>query len=329
MITVKAPTRIDLAGGTLDIWPLSVMFAPSVSINAAIDLYATVTARKTGRKGGAVIRSRQLGKAILYSPNTPEEKKTLFHRALDFMPADGWEFEAETMSPAGAGLGGSSALLIAFLRTLTAIRGMEEEKELTLETAKNIEARHLGIPTGVQDYVAALVGGVNAVLNLREGQVYENVDLPAAELERRIVLVYSGESRISGTPNWSMLKKAVEKDRATVSAFSAIAKNSTALLRTLSNGNWDKVGRHIDAESAHREKLAKGIITPALKKAFAAAKRAGGHPKVCGAGGGGCFIVWCTPSRRDAVAEAMTGRGLRVLPFKLAPLMTAPGDGEK
>lgn len=316
-ITAKAPTRIDLCGGTLDIWPLSAMFAPAMSINAAISLYATVTATKT-EKEGTVINARHLGAAITYDPATPEKKKTLFHRALDFLPAEGWHFEADTLSPAGAGLGGSSSLLIAFLKTLAKINNLKMSDGDLLDVAKNLEARHLGIPTGVQDYVAALSGGVNGVLNLHEGQTYERLDVPAAELERRVVLVYSGQSRVSGVPNWLMLKKAVEQDAVTRAAFTAIAKNSLALSTTLLNGDYNHVGKLIDVESAMREKLGKGIITPKLRRAFTIAKTNGGHPKVCGAGGGGCFIIWCAPEKKPAVAASMTKAGMRVLDFSVA-----------
>ena len=42
MIKSTAPTRIDLAGGTLDIWPLYLQFGNPPTLNAAINLYATV-----------------------------------------------------------------------------------------------------------------------------------------------------------------------------------------------------------------------------------------------------------------------------------------------
>lgn len=326
-ITAKAPTRIDLCGGTLDIWPLSVMFAPAISVNAATSLYATVTAAKSGKKG-AIIHAPHLGTVITYDPATPEKKKTLFHRALDFIPAEGWHFEADCLSPAGAGLGGSSALLIAFLKTLAKINNLKMADGDLLDAAKNIEARHLGIPTGVQDYVAALSGGVNGVLNLHEKQTYERLDVPAAELERRVVLVYSGQSRVSGVPNWLMLKKAVEQDAVTRAAFTAIAKNSLELSAMLLEGFYDRIGKLIDVESAMREKLGKGIITPKLRRAFAIAKKNGGHPKVCGAGGGGCFIVWCAPEKKPVIAAAMAKTGMRVLDFTVgAPQLKVTRGG--
>src|SRR5262244_663513 len=42
-ITAKAPTRIDFAGGTLDLWPLYLFFDGATTINAAINLFARAT----------------------------------------------------------------------------------------------------------------------------------------------------------------------------------------------------------------------------------------------------------------------------------------------
>ncbi len=41
IIESKAPTRVDFAGGTLDIWPLYLFHPGAVTLNAAISLYAS------------------------------------------------------------------------------------------------------------------------------------------------------------------------------------------------------------------------------------------------------------------------------------------------
>lgn len=317
MITEKAPTRIDLAGGTLDIWPLSVMFAPSASINVAIDLYAVVEARENAKLGAPVITTGD-GKITIYSPKTAEKKKTLFHRALDFIPVSGWEFSIKSSSPPGAGLGGSSSMLIAFLRALNRISGADFSIEEIMDAAKNMEARHLGIPTGLQDYVAALNGGVNALVNLKETRECRPLGISAVDVEKRVVLAYSGESRNSGVPNWLMFKRAVEREKATVSAFEKIAKNSLDVLSAITEGRLGRVGGLIDKEEKQRELLGRGVVTPAMRRVFAKVKKRGGHPKVCGAGGGGCFLVWCEPSRKDGIISTLEESGMRRLDFRVA-----------
>ena len=50
-IRASAPTRIDLAGGTLDIWPLYLFHEHAQTLNAAISLraHAEIAPRTDGR----------------------------------------------------------------------------------------------------------------------------------------------------------------------------------------------------------------------------------------------------------------------------------------
>ncbi len=316
MITVTAPTRIDLAGGTLDIWPLSAQFAPAVCINAAINLSATVEAVKTESANGVLINVAHLGKTIQYVKAAPERYKTLFHRALDSFPVEGWEFSVKSLAPAGSGLGGSSAVLIAFLRALFKIRGENPSRDSIIEFAKNIEARHIGIPTGTQDYIASLYGGINVLRMQSHTAVHEKLKIDRCELERRIVLAYSGSSRLSARANWLMFKKAVEKK--TEKIFQKIAENSLEVERALTAGDFAGAGPLLYAENRLRERLGASVIPAGLRRTFAAVRKKGGFPKICGAGGGGCFIVWCEPAQKPAIAELLENRSARLLPFRIA-----------
>ena len=62
-ITTSAPTRIDLAGGTIDIWPLYLFHEGAQTINAAISLraHAALDPRADGR---IVIRSEDTGAVV-------------------------------------------------------------------------------------------------------------------------------------------------------------------------------------------------------------------------------------------------------------------------
>ena len=55
-IEASAPARVDLAGGTLDLWPLHVLHPGSVTVNLAIDRRASC---RVGRAGEAVPRRRR------------------------------------------------------------------------------------------------------------------------------------------------------------------------------------------------------------------------------------------------------------------------------
>src|SRR6201987_12219 len=64
-IESKAPTRVDLAGGTLDIWPIYLFHPGALTINAAITRYAS-----------CVIETRPIGdkKVRLISLDTKREE---------------------------------------------------------------------------------------------------------------------------------------------------------------------------------------------------------------------------------------------------------------
>ena len=318
MVIVKAPTRIDLAGGTLDIWPLSVIFAPAVCINVAIDLYAQIKSERCRGINGIIIQTKDSGREVSYPRKIAETKKNLFDRTLEHLPLSGYRLNVDYQSPQGAGLGGSSALLIAFIRTLCLLGRKKMSNIEMLRLAQNIEARHLGIPTGVQDYVAALNGGVNAVENGIGGLAVERLKLKPLEIQKRIMLVYSGKSRVSGDFNWRNIKRALNGDRLTCNVFAKIAENSLSLRVALEKGNFSDAGALIGYENSLREKLGSQIVPARLKRIFEKIRRLGGHPKICGAGGGGCFIVWCEPGLRGDIASLIIKSRMELLDYRLS-----------
>ena len=200
----SAPTRIDLGGGTLDIWPLYLFHPGAVTVNAAIQLRAacTVTASDDCR---VWIVSEDTGRTLTADNwrelDTDGDTRLLSHIAR-FFEVEGVRISTRAASPVGAGIAGSSALNIAVCAALARWRGVTYSAEQLLTLAMNLEARTLGVPTGAQDYRPALYGGVSAIELDALGVRRVAVDVDPAELERRLVLVDSGDSRSSGINNW-------------------------------------------------------------------------------------------------------------------------------
>src|SRR5207245_8859272 len=108
-----------------------------------------------------------------------------------FAPKEGLLIETDSESPAGAGISGSSALMIA----TTAALARFTDRNLTLEQmrviAHNVEAQIIQVPTGCQDYYPALYGGVIAI-NLHADRIHrEAVPIIPEEIESRFVLAYT------------------------------------------------------------------------------------------------------------------------------------------
>src|SRR5690349_3084212 len=56
-IESKAPTRIDLAGGTLDIWPLYLFHEGALTVNCAITRYASCVIERARENSRRIVLS--------------------------------------------------------------------------------------------------------------------------------------------------------------------------------------------------------------------------------------------------------------------------------
>ncbi len=319
-VHASAPTRLDLAGGTLDIWPLYLHHDGAQTINAAISLRAScsVVARRDRRCG---LTSRDTGRSIettgwADAPDAPDFR--LPGRALRFFRVDGVDLTTRSDSPLGAGIAGSSALTVALCAALNAWTGSRRTPEELLTIAMNLEAQVIEVPIGVQDYRPALYGGISAVELRVDGVRRVALDVPAAQLERRIVLAYTGASRQSGINNWDVTKRHVDGDRRVFDSFERIRDIASAMRSALVAGDWPEVGRQIALEWDCRKGLAPGVTTPAIDRLMAIAGDAGAlASKVCGAGGGGCVLCFADPDRSAAVAHALRGAGMAPLDYRI------------
>ncbi len=312
----SAPTRIDLAGGTLDIWPLYLFHPGAQTVNAAIGQRAACTVSASPDRRLQIV-SEDTG-ASLYADTwrrlaTDGDNRLLAH-IVRFFEVDGVRIATRAASPVGAGIAGSSALAVAVCAALADWCRVDYPAEQLLTLAMNLEARTLGIPTGVQDYRPACHGGVAALELGPAGVRRIPLDVRPAELERRIVLAYSGDSRSSGINNWEITRRHIEGDAAIVAHLRRIAEIAAGTRDALTRHDWSALARHVRLEWRERQALAPGVTTPAIDRLFDAATAAGATAgKVCGAGGGGCVFFLVDPHRRDAVREALAGAGGRLL----------------
>jgi D-glycero-alpha-D-manno-heptose-7-phosphate kinase len=318
--TASAPTRIDLAGGTIDIWPLYLFHEGACTVNAAISLRAHVQIEP--RTDGRVeLRSIDTGRQVV--AGSARDLHATGELPLLSLAARQFSFENATLitrgeSPAGAGIAGSSALAIATCGALATWSGAPMDDELLLQTAMNVECQTIRVPTGVQDYRPALYGGI-AAIELRADRIARvGLDVDPRALEERIVLAYTGAPRNSGTNNWEITKKHIDGDRHVFDCFERIRDTAVALRTALTRGDWDEVGRQIAREWDNRKRLASGVSTPAIDDLMARAAAAGATAaKVCGAGGGGCLFCYGPPRAKQAIAEALAHGGAKLLDYQI------------
>jgi D-glycero-alpha-D-manno-heptose-7-phosphate kinase len=319
-IEASAPTRIDLAGGTIDIWPLYLFHDRAQTLNAAISLRAHVDirSRDDGRLAVESVDTGRKREVARWSDLKGDHEIGLLGRLLEFFRVGGASIVTRAEAPAGAGIAGSSALNIAVCGAIRAWTGAGFDDQTLLQIAMNVEAQAIGVPTGVQDYRPALYGGV-AAIELEPGGV-GRVELPieVTELERRIVLAYTGAPRESGINNWEITKRHIDGDRQVFDCFERIRDTAVAMREALAAGDWQEVGRQIGEEWETRKRLAPGVTTPAIDALIARARAAGAiSGKICGAGGGGCLICYGDPQTLPRIREALASGGARLLDFRV------------
>ena len=319
-IRASAPTRIDLAGGTIDIWPLYLFHPGAQTLNVAISLRAHASLEPRNDERVALV-SEDTGRDVLLTPDNAlrdDDTLPLLGRLAHHFGVRGVTLTTRGESPAGAGIAGSSALNIAVCGVLNAWTGSTRTPDTLLSIAQDVEAQVIKVPTGLQDYRPALYGGIAAV-ELAPGSVRRvALDIDATELQQRLVLCYTGEPRNSGTNNWEITKRHIDGDTHVFDCFERIRDTAVAMRAALAAGNWDEAARQLAIEWTNRQRLAPGVSTPAIDGLIGRAVAAGAQAaKVCGAGGGGCLVAMTPPGRAAAVREALASGGARLLDFTI------------
>jgi D-glycero-alpha-D-manno-heptose-7-phosphate kinase len=320
VITASAPTRIDLAGGTVDIWPLYLFHEHAQTLNAAISLraHAEITPRTDGR---VRIESIDTGKTVDVSswPDLRDEASlSLLSKLAYFFRAENLTLRTRGESPAGAGIAGSSALNVAVCGALARWAGAAVDGDALLALAMNVEAQVIKVPTGLQDYRPAYYGGIAAIELRPDGVKRVALDVDANELQRRLVLAYTGAPHFSGTNNWEIVKRHVDGDREVFECFDRIVAAAVGMREALVREDWEGVARSLRAEWDARRHLAPGVTTPMIESLIAGASAAGARAaKVCGAGGGGCVFCLADPKDVPAVQHALSSGGARLLDYRI------------
>ncbi|MEP0774279.1 MAG: hypothetical protein HRF46_07940 [Acidobacteriota bacterium] len=313
VVEVFAPGRADLAGGTLDLWPLYCFHPGAVTVNVALGEGVRLRARRLPDEG--VVRVCLPGTAPVEFEPAMAPGQLVPAVAAAIVPEGGVELEVEEQLPLGSGLGGSSVLAVAVARACLALAGRRLSPPRLVGLLKDVEAAVLGAPTGCQDYYPALLGGALAIHLAPGGERVERLVRCQRWIEQRLAVVFTGASHHSGMVNWEVYRRRVDGEgpvARTLGEIVAAARDCRAGIRVC---DGEAVGQAIAAEWQARRRLAPAVSTPEVEAVIQAGLAAGALAgKTCGAGGGGSVLLWTAPDRREAVmaaALAAAGTGAR------------------
>jgi D-glycero-alpha-D-manno-heptose-7-phosphate kinase len=316
-----APVRLDFAGGWTDVPPFSAREG-GVVVSAAIGLYAHAEVRPGGE--GLHLVAEDLGATL----DLPDEaalarpsRLGLLQAGLRLLPLRACALTTRSDAPPGSGLGSSGALDVALVAALSAARGETRDTREIAQLACRLERMEAGIPGGSQDQFTAAFGGVLRMEFRDPDVIVEPLALDPAlldELERRMLLVYTGASHFSGTTIGRVMTAYEAGDRAVTAALHGLRDVAERIVEALRAGDLARIGALLDLNWRHQQTLDPGMCTPLMARLGHAMREAGalgGKAAGSGAGGSMFFLV---PDDTRIAAEAARALGGILLPVQWA-----------
>ncbi|HEV2124550.1 MAG TPA: hypothetical protein VGW38_17490 [Chloroflexota bacterium] len=327
-VRARAPIRLDLVGGWTDVPPFSEREGGAV-VNLAINRYCYVTVGE--RERGVSLYSADYDRRaeVEHVEDLPSSGGMELLRATALValgggphpPPSGMDIVVRCEIPPGSGTGSSASVGVAVAGALAAFLESPLAAHEAAAQAIRAEREHLRIAGGTQDQYAAAYGGANYMTfhNPRASISPLSVG-PAtvAELEKRLVLVYTGVSRVSGDIVSNVMGNYEAGNPRTVNALRTMRRLAGEVKAMLLDGNVDPLGDALAENWRCQRDLHPSVSSPAIDALYEHALTAGAMGgKALGAGGGGCMLFLAQPDREHNVQRVLADAGAQVLNFGL------------
>lgn len=321
-ITIKSPTRVDLAGGTLDCWPLNSIVGKCYTINLSISIFTHVelTPKDSSEIELDIMDFNYKKKFSNLSEllSCQDSELILIQSHLKYwQPSQGFLLKTSSESPVGGGLGASSSLSVSIIRAFSKWLNRPLSGDELIRLASNVEAHFLNTPTGTQDYIGAYSHGLNLITYDYDGIKFDNVSFDYKIFADHLLVVYTGKSHHSGINNWQVIKEVVEKNNDTLAALRGISEVSKEFYQVCQKKQWGAIPDLLNKENDLRVRLSSGFTNPEIEELKKISFANGAHGfKICGAGGGGCIMIWAPLQTHEGITKACQERNYQVLKAK-------------
>lgn len=312
MIITQTPLRISFAGGLTDFPEFYEQHGGCV-VSSAIDKYIFVIVKERFDEKIYINYSR---KEIV--DDVDQIEHDLVREAMKITGITGG-IEITTLADVpseGSGLGSSSSVTVGLLNALYAYRGDPQPPGRLAEEACEIELVRVGKPIGKQDQYIAAFGGLRCFQFEPGGGVHvERLSLPnhhKRQLSDNLMLFYTNRTRSAASVLHEQRERIPEK-RPMLTQLKTLAHEARACL---TGGQLDALGEILDRGWRWKKEMSDRISDPDIDALYQRALDAGAlGGKLCGAGAGGFFLLYCPQRGQAQVREALSG--LRELPFLL------------
>jgi len=322
----RAPVRIDFAGGWTDV-ELFCTDKPGYVVNAAITIYSYASLREQTHRP---LVSKNL---TLYSADydatveAPTVYKLAYDGKADLVKAalkrmylePGFDLVTRSESPLGSGLGGSASMGVAALGVLAAYKQECLLGRELAELASLIEREELHIRGGKQDHYASALGGISFMEFRGPTVIHSRLNVPrevVAELQKNLVLCYTGKSRVSGDIHECVTQAFTRREPKTLEAMDSLRRITVSMKLALMRGYLPEFAKLMDENWQNQKRLHPSVTNEQIERLFEVAYGAGAlGGKACGAGGGGCLVFYAESDKEHALRKALEQAGAQVLNF--------------
>lgn len=312
----RAPARIDFGGGGSDAPPFSSDFGGLV-VNAAIRRYVHAELHVNASSPGIRIVSHEMGEEVLLP-------------SIDFIEADGrvdlvklivkelspdfgFDLTIDSDLPPGCGLSTSAAVGTATAAVVAKAMGRKMSQLEIFRLAVKVEREILGWPGGSQDQYAAAIGGFNVIEFDGLEASGRHLSIPeslAWEIERDLVLCHTGAAHLSGSIHTDIRAAYADPDSLCRRAMHELKRIGGEMREALEGTDLDTFAQLMNENWRYHQDLHESCNSVRVQEFYDIVQMNGAPgAKTCGAGGGGCILVYHPGAKRRKMIEEFKEAG--------------------
>ena len=317
----RAPVRIDLAGGWTDVPPFSTEVGGRV-VNAAINryTYATLVPRDDARIRIASADFDIFLEVSSFRDLEYDSNLDLIKAAIKRMGVKvGMDLFVRCDASPGSGTGSSASIGVALVGVLNQLQDNKLAAHEVANLAHLLEVEELHIAGGRQDQFASAVGGINYMEFVNSAVNVSRLHLPDPvinELEKHLVMCYTGKSRLSGNLISTVMGAYQAGVSQTTRALYRLKEIAREMKNALLQGDLKRFGELLLENWECQKALDISITNEYIDSLFDRVIGDGAiGGKALGAGGGGCLLFYCQSDREHVVRRELEDAGAQIIDF--------------
>ena len=321
-IRSRSPVRVSFAGGGSDLTPY-FLEQTGVVLNVTIQKYCHVSLKVRSdsniKVDSADLKMQMNLNNLDDHENYIEDFKLITAVIKLIKPTFGFDMNIYSDFNIGSGLGGSSAVCSAIIGCFNHLNNNIWSNYDIAEMAFQAERISLGVAGGWQDQYATVFGGMNLIEFDRTSNKVIPLKLKKEiilELEENLILCDTKIFHKSGEVHEIQRKN--KNDKTTKDSIKKNVELANILKDSLIKGELKYFGEMLNIAWKLKKTYSSVISTDAIDEIYDDAMRNGAiGGKLLGAGAGGCFIFYVTPTHRESVIKALLNKGLTISSIKI------------